>query len=89
MTGPVDLRPYFKGDRLVTVPRRRPARLALLDRLAAEFEPGILYSEEQVNAVLGRFHPDYCMLRRYLVDEDFLGRRDGMYWRSGGTFHLD
>lgn len=27
-------------------------------------------------------------LRRYLVDEEFLHRRDGFYWRAGGTFEV-
>jgi hypothetical protein len=35
--------------------------------------------------VLRRFHPDVAALRRYLVEEQFLDRRDGRYWRSGGT----
>ena len=34
-------------------------------------------------------HPDYAALRRYLVDEEFLHRRDGYYWRAGGTFAVD
>jgi hypothetical protein len=29
------------------------------------------------------------MLRRYLVDEGFLQRADGIYWRSGGTVVLE
>ena len=32
-----------------------------------------------------RFHPDHAALRRYLVDEGFLTRDAGFYWRSGGT----
>ena len=31
----------------------------------------------------------YAALRRYLVDEGFLERRDGFYWRVGGTFDID
>jgi hypothetical protein len=27
-------------------------------------------------------------LRRYLVDEGFLERAKGEYWRSGGTFNI-
>jgi hypothetical protein len=29
-------------------------------------------------------YPDYAALRRSLVDEDFLGREGGEYWRTGG-----
>jgi hypothetical protein len=34
---------------------------------------------------LGALHADYAALRRYLVDEEFLSRSGGLYWRSGGT----
>jgi hypothetical protein len=34
--------------------------------------------------VLRRFHPDVAALRRYLVDEGFLDREAGVYWRAGG-----
>ena len=43
------------------------------------------YSEHQVSLFLGALHADYAALRRYLVDEEFLSRSDGQYWRSGGT----
>lgn len=83
------VKPYFRGERLISVPRRRAARLAVLDLLAGQFEPGRKYPELQVNEVLGRFNPDYCALRRYLVEEDFLARSSGVYWRIGGTVSLD
>ncbi len=83
------IEPYFRAGRLTVVPRRRPARLAVLDFLAAHFEPGRKYTERQVDEMLLRFHPDYCALRRYMVDEELMDRRDGMYWRAGGTFELD
>jgi hypothetical protein len=53
--------------------------------VAQSFEPGQTYPESEVNAVLERFHPDYAALRRYLVDDAFLTREGGWYWRSGGT----
>ncbi len=31
---------------------------------------------------------DHLTLRRYLVDEGFLDRRESTYWRSGGTFEV-
>jgi len=78
-----------EAGRLRAVPRRRAARLAVLDGLAKEFQPGLRYSEAEVNGALSRFHPDYCALRRLLVEEQFLDRRDGIYWRIGGTFLVD
>jgi hypothetical protein len=83
------LAPYFRDGRLCAIPRRRSARLAVLDLLASEFEPGRRYSEKTVNSMLSRYHPDYCALRRYLVDEEFMEREDGTYWRVGGTVDVE
>lgn len=81
--------PFLDEDgRLRALPRRRAPRLAILDVLAGEFEPGVRYPEDAVNDALTRFHPDYCTLRRLLVEEDFLDRQDGIYWRIGGTFDV-
>ena len=80
---------FFADGRLVSIPSQRAKRLVVLDHLATRFEPGRVYPEQEVNFVLGTVHPDYAALRRYLVDEGFLERRDGFYWRSGGTFDVD
>jgi hypothetical protein len=83
------LRSFFTEDgRLHTIPSRHTKRLVVLDRLAQEFEPGQTYPEAAVNEVLQRFHPDHAALRRYLVENGFLTREDGWYWRSGGTFDV-
>ena len=79
------LRTYFRGGRLVQIPPQRSKKRIVLDRLALEFDIGMRYSERQVNGILRRFHPDVAALRRYLVDEGFLDREAGEYWRSGGT----
>ena len=59
------------------------------DVFAQQFEPGKAYPERDVNMKLGLYHGDYAALRRYLVDEEFLERRDGFYWRIGGSFDPD
>ncbi len=82
------LRHYFRGGRLREVPAKQSKRRIVLSRLALEFEAGLRYSERQVNETLKRFHDDYAALRRYLVDEDFLTREKGQYWRSGGPVEV-
>jgi hypothetical protein len=71
--------------RLVRVPARHRKRLVVLDHLARVFEPGRRYPEPEVNALLRAFHDDVASLRRHLVDEEFLARDAGVYWRTGGT----
>jgi hypothetical protein len=83
------LRNYLVDGRLTHIPATRSKRLVVLDFLAGQFEPGRVYPEEQVNYTLGRFHSDYAALRRYLVEEEFLERRERFYWRTGGTVSVD
>jgi hypothetical protein len=79
------LRLYLRGGRLTQIPSQRSRKIVILDRLAQEFDVGSRYSERQVNAILRRFHEDVASLRRFLVDEGFLDRAAGEYWRSGGS----
>ena len=79
------LRTFVRDGRLVSIPTVRSKRVVVLDRLAQEFEPGRRYAEATVNRVLARWHPDTAALRRYLVDEGFLDREGGQYWRTGGS----
>jgi hypothetical protein len=90
---------FIRGNKLVSIPSARAKRLLVLDHLAGLFEPGRRYTEAEVNRMLSAWHPDYAALRRYLVDEGFLRRRDEpdpdagrsrkLYWRTGGTFEVD
>ena len=83
------LRRVFEGGQLVEIPTKRATRRVVLDELAQRFDVGRHYSEREVNASLAQVHPDTAALRRYLVDEGLMARKDGMYWRAGGTVDLD
>ena len=85
---PAGLRVFMRDGRLAQIPVRRAKRLLLLDYIAQVFVPGRRYSEAEVNAVLRAFHDDHAALRRYLVDEDFMSREGGCYWRTGGTVEI-
>lgn len=79
------LRSFLRNGRLTTVPATRSKRLVVLDHVAKAFDIGVRYTEREVDALLHIFHPDHAALRRYLVDEGFLSRESGVYWRSGGS----
>ncbi len=78
------LRAFVREGRLVAIPAAAAKRRVILEWLAQRFEPGERYSETMVNLILGRVHADTAALRRYLVDDNFLDRADGTYWRCGG-----
>lgn len=82
------LRAFLRDGRLASIPSHRSKRLVVLDHVAKVFELGVRYPEREVDALLRAFHDDHAALRRYLVDEQFLSRADGVYWRSGGSVDL-
>jgi hypothetical protein len=81
--------PFVRQGRIVAMPSRPARRRLLLDCVAQAFEPGLRYPEAVVDDVLRVLCDDHATLRRYLVDEGFLSRQAGVYWRSGGTVDLD
>lgn len=80
---------FVKDGRITALPVKHAKRLVLLDHVARLFDVGVHYNEQEVNRVLLTKFDDYVTLRRYLVDEGFLDRANGEYWRSGGTVDLD
>ena len=73
----------YPDGRLKTFPAQRKKFEAVLRYVLQAFEPGVRYSERQVNELLGRFHEDTATLRRELVGYGWLQREGGggQYWR--------
>jgi hypothetical protein len=78
------LRAFFRDGRITEMPTKASKRRIVLERVALAFEPGVRYDEREVNAIVGAFFNDHAALRRFLVDEGFLDRASGVYWRAGG-----
>jgi hypothetical protein len=78
------LRTFFRAGRLTEIPTKESKRRIVLERIALEFEPGRRYDEKEVNLIVGAFYNDYAAIRRSLVDDGFLDRDHGVYWRTGG-----
>jgi hypothetical protein len=82
------LRTFFRNGRLTEIPSKESKRRIVLERIAIEFDAGVRYDEKEVNVIVGRFFNDYAAIRRYLVDEGFLDRDHGEYWRTGGRVEV-
>ncbi|GAB4486252.1 MAG: hypothetical protein Fur0016_05620 [Anaerolineales bacterium] len=69
---------------LKTLPAQRKKMEALLRHIVNAFEPGVRYSEKQVNEILARFYHDTATLRRELVGANLMQREGGggAYWRK-------
>ncbi|MEV4052376.1 DUF2087 domain-containing protein [Amycolatopsis sp. NPDC049688] len=71
----------FRRGRLVSIPHSGKRRQLLLESLAERFEPGRLYTEQDVREKLSMVHDDHATLRRYLVDDGLLQRSN-----DGGSY---
>jgi hypothetical protein len=76
------------SGRLIAIPAQHKKRTAVLRWLVEDFEPGRRYPEAEVNQIIGRRHWDFASLRRFLVDEELMQRRDSIYWRTGSIPNL-
>ncbi len=74
------LQTFFDGERL-QIPSSEKKLLVIIKWLADKFEYDVRYTEKEVNAILTRYHADYALLRRELVDCHYLKREKGIYWR--------
>ncbi|MEP7360012.1 MAG: metalloregulator ArsR/SmtB family transcription factor [Chloroflexota bacterium] len=89
------LRAFFEGERLTSIPAQHSKRLVVLRQLAETvFEKKRKYPEKEVNQRLALRNPDSASLRRYLVDEGFMSRKQGVYrlesrkdWPKVGSGH--
>ncbi len=76
------VRSYLTPEgRLSRIPSQQKKLLVVLRWLLPNFEPGVRYTEKQVNEILARFNEDTAFLRRELVDFHFMTRDKGEYWR--------
>jgi predicted transcriptional regulator len=69
--------------KITAFPMQEKKFLVLVRYVLQEFEPGIRYTEKQVNGILSRFNKDTARLRRALVEHKLMEREGGggKYWR--------
>lgn len=65
--------------------KKEKKKIVILRRIAAEFRPGVQYTEPQVNDILREIWHDFVTVRRYLIEYGYMERtRDGSaYWKRG------
>lgn len=77
------LRRFMKDGKVLAMPAQLKRQQYILEEVAKAFEPGVRYTERQVDAILKQIYEfDHCTLRRYLVDFKFLSRAEGIYWKE-------
>ena len=72
---------FLKYDHIEKLPAQRSKRKYLLEYILAQFEPNKVYSEDDVNKTISRYHEDFCTVRREFIAEKMMDRVDGRYRR--------
>ncbi len=81
------LRNFLTSDgRIKDFPAQEKKLEVVLRYVLKSFEPGVRYTEKQVNEILMRFNVDYAFLRRSLIEYRMLAREAGgsAYWLPEG-----
>lgn len=79
------------NSKLRIIPHKNKDKLEILNLVIDHFESNVFYSEIEVNRILKGVYDDFPLLRRYLVDFNFL-RRDMngyAYWKNNYYKVLD
>lgn len=75
------LKNFLDGDQIKSIPAQYKKQLVILRWLVDRFEHGRRYPEAEVNEIIKRHHPDSASWRRAMVEEGFMAREGGIYWR--------
>lgn len=54
-------------------------RLIVLDEMSKAFQPNKEYTEREVNIIIADFHDDFCSIRREMIGEGILSRKNAIY----------
>jgi len=73
---------FLEGERLKEIPASRKKREVILRWLVDKFQHDKRYPEKEVNAIIGRHHPDFATLRRELIGARLMDRESCSYWRN-------
>ncbi|AUD63154.1 hypothetical protein BK010_05965 [Tenericutes bacterium MO-XQ] len=67
---------------LKVFPAKEKKKYVLLTYIIKLFKKGVKYTEKEINEILKPVYEDYVIIRRYLVDYQFLDRLDNgkAYW---------
>ncbi|MFH2056745.1 MAG: DUF2087 domain-containing protein [bacterium] len=75
------VRNFMRDGRFPTLPAQRKKRRYILQHILTQFELNRVYSEQEVNEIILRFHEDFCFVRREFIIEAMMTRKDGKYMR--------
>jgi len=72
---------FMENGRITAIPSQDKKRQVLMRWLVERFETDRRYQEKEVNEIIKPHHGDYAFWRRYMIDNEVMARKNGVYWR--------
>jgi hypothetical protein len=76
------LKTWVKDGRIIDIPAQEKKKQILVRWVARQIDPERRWTEREFSDWLAQFNEDYAFLRRYLVDNGYMARDKGIYWRT-------
>ncbi|MRN54612.1 metalloregulator ArsR/SmtB family transcription factor [Paenibacillus monticola] len=74
------LRNFFSKDgRLRQIPAQYKKKLIALQCIVEKLEPGVIYTEKEINEFIKPFHDDFATIRREFIMHQFMYRENDKY----------
>jgi biotin operon repressor len=70
---------FFAEGRLKDIPVQLKKRRYVYEEMLKAFDPARTYSEQEINEIIKRYHPDYCTIRREFIIYGYMSRDNGVY----------
>ncbi len=83
------LNDFLIGEQLKEIPASRKKRLVILKWLADKFDWNVWYPESEINETIKHHHPDFATIRRELIGNKLMDRKNGVYWRIRNESQLE
>lgn len=65
---------FFKNNKLERIPKKEKDKIELFNIIIEKFDKNVEYTETEINDILKELYSDYAILRRYMVDYEYLTR---------------
>ncbi len=80
--GSAVVRHFVRQGRLTALPAQRKKRRYLLEHILQKFELNRVYTEKEVNGIIGELYEDFCTVRREFIMFKMMTRSSGKYIRN-------
>lgn len=74
------LRTFMKNNKIEKLPVQHKKKMIILDEFLKRMDPGKKYTEKEINELILESYEDYCTVRRLMIEEGMMKRKNQTYW---------